>query len=249
VAIFDRFETIAPAADRLMPNDTFVIVTVHNEAECIGATLAALARVFPGAPLWVADDGSTDATAEIARAGGARVVASGRVIGKGGAATLAAREALESRGAGADGGDARAVYLLCDGDLGGSAAALVSLAEAVHSGETDMAVAMFAKRVGGGLGLAVSFARWAIRRRCGLGTRAPISGQRALRVGVLRDVLPFAHGFGMEVGMTIDAVRAGHRVSEIELELTHRATGRTPAGFAHRAHQLVDFIRAYLARR
>jgi hypothetical protein len=95
----------------------------------------------------------------------------------------------------------------------------------------------------------VSFARWAIRRRCGLSTSAPISGQRALRVGVLRDVLTFAHGFGMEVGMTIDAVRAGHRVSEIELELTHRATGRTPGGFAHRARQLVDFVRADIARR
>jgi hypothetical protein len=95
----------------------------------------------------------------------------------------------------------------------------------------------------------VGFARWTIRRRCGLSTSAPISGQRALRVEVLRDVLPFAHGFGMELGMTVDAVRAGHRVSEIELELSHRATGRTPGGFAHRARQLVDFVRVYLARR
>jgi glucosyl-3-phosphoglycerate synthase len=70
-----------------------------------------------------------------------------------------------------------------------------------------------------------------------------------LRAGVLEDVLPFARGFGMEVGMTIDAVRAGHRVVEIELELAHRATGRTLAGFAHRGRQLADFARAYLARR
>ena len=232
-----------------MPSDTFVIVTVHNEAERIAATLAALAHAFPGARLWVADDGSSDATAEIAREGGARVVSSGRVIGKGGAATLAAREALGSDRDGADGGDGAAVCILCDGDLGESARSLVALADAVHSGEAEMAVAVFAKRVGGGVGLAVGFARWAIRRRCGMTTRAPISGQRALSVGVLGDVLPFAHGFGMEVGMTIDAVRAGHRVSEIELELSHRATGRTPAGFTHRARQLADFVRAYLARR
>ena len=62
-------------------------------------------------------------------------------------------------------------------------------------------------------------------------------------------MLPFAHGFGMEIGMTIDAVRAGHRVAEIELDLAHRASGRTLAGFAHRGRQLVDFVRAYLARR
>jgi hypothetical protein len=102
--------------------------------------------------------------------------------------------------------------------------------------------------VGGGFGLALGFARWAIRRRCGLQTAAPISGQRALSSQALRDVLPFAHGFGMEIGMTVDAVRAGHRVVEIELELSHRAGGRTLAGFAHRGAQLLDFARAYLAR-
>jgi hypothetical protein len=52
----------------------------------------------------------------------------------------------------------------------------------------------------------------------------------------------------MEVGMTIDAVRAGHRVAELELDLAHRAAGRTPAGFLHRALQLRDFVRVYLAR-
>jgi hypothetical protein len=49
--------------------------------------------------------------------------------------------------------------------------------------------------------------------------------------------------------MTIDAVRAGNRVVELELELRHRAGGRTLAGFAHRGRQLVDFVRVYLARR
>jgi hypothetical protein len=103
--------------------------------------------------------------------------------------------------------------------------------------------------LGGGLGVAVGFAGWAIRRRCGLETRAPISGQRAMRPALLRVVLPFAAGFGMETGMTIDAVRAGHRVCEIELDLEHRATGRTLGGFAHRGRQLRDIVRAYAARR
>jgi hypothetical protein len=79
--------------------------------------------------------------------------------------------------------------------------------------------------------------------------KAPISGQRAMRADVLRDVLPFASGFGMETGMTIDAIRAGHRVCEIELDLEHRATGRTLGGFAHRGRQLLDILRAYAARR
>lgn len=217
-----------------------VVVAAHDEADRIGATLAALAEAFPSASLWVADDGSTDATAAIAAAAGAHVVAAGRVIGKGGAMTLAARAARARAPA--------ATWLLCDGDLGASAAALGPLVDAVTEREADLAVAAFARRVGGGLGLARGFARWSIERRCGLRVRAPISGQRALSAATLEDVLPFARGYGMELGMTIDAVRAGRRVVEIELALSHRASGRTPAGFAHRARQLVDFVPAHVAR-
>jgi glycosyltransferase involved in cell wall biosynthesis len=230
-----------------MPAETLIIVAAYNEAQRIAATLEGLGRAFPGAPVWVADDGSADRTAQIAREGGARVVRSERVIGKGGAVTLAATDALaHMQGPGSNHADV--VVLLCDGDLGGSAGELGPLVEAVRRGEADLAVAVFSTRVGGGLGLAVGFARWAIRRRCGFQARAPISGQRALTARTLREVLPFAADFGMEVGMTIDAVRAGHRVSEIELDLAHRATGRTPGGFIHRARQLLDFARAYLAR-
>jgi glycosyltransferase involved in cell wall biosynthesis len=232
-----------------MGSNTFIIVTAYNEADRIGATLAALGPAFPGAPVFLADDGSTDATPEIALVAGARVVRSDRMIGKGDAATPAARNALRQALLDADGEQGEAVFILCDGDLGESAGELPALAVAIRSGDADLVVARFARRVGGGIGLARAFARWAIRRRCGLETTAPISGQRALRARVLEDVLPFAHGFGMEVGMTIDAVRAGHRVAEIELDLGHRASGRTLGGFAHRARQLVDFLRVYLARR
>jgi glycosyltransferase involved in cell wall biosynthesis len=226
-----------------------VLVAARNEAERIAATLAALELAFPGAQVWVADDGSTDATPQIARAAGARVVRSARNIGKGAAVTHAATAAVDDARVTAGDPAYRSLFVLCDGDLGDSAAALAPLADAVARGDAELAVGAFATRVGGGLGLALAFARWAIRRRCGLRTGAPISGQRALSEQALRDVLPFAAGFGMEIGMTVDAVRAGHRVVEIELDLAHRASGRTPAGFAHRARQLVDFARVYAARR
>jgi glycosyltransferase involved in cell wall biosynthesis len=235
--------TDTPSTQHALGVDIHVIVAAYNEAPRIGATLAALAVAFPGAPVWVADDGSTDATAAIARRAGARVVRSERMIGKGGAVTFAARDALQASQI------EEPIFVLCDGDLAESASRLGALVDAVRGGEADMAVAAFATRVGGGLGLAVAFARWAIRRRCGLQLRAPISGQRALRAGTLADVLPFASGFGMEIGMTIDAARAGHRIGEVELDLSHRATGRTLVGFAHRGRQLVDFVRVYIARR
>jgi hypothetical protein len=53
----------------------------------------------------------------------------------------------------------------------------------------------------------------------------------------------------MEIGMTVDAVRAGYRVSEVELDLAHRATGRSLAGFVHRGRQLRDFFAVRRDRR
>jgi len=69
-----------------------------------------------------------------------------------------------------------------------------------------------------------------------------------MRASTLREVLPFADGFGMEIGMTVDAVRAGRTVKEIELPLEHRATRRTFGGFLHRGRQYLDFRRAVRAR-
>ena len=238
-----------------------VLVAAQDEAERIGATLAALRGSLPGASLWLADDGSRDGTAAIARAAGATVVGSGARQGKGAAMTLAAREALahglgaggmpacEALVAGAANPESGPVVLLCDGDLGASAARLAPLVQAVLDGEADLAIAVFARPAGGGFGIVVRFARWAIRRCCGLHAKEPLCGQRALRASHLNGLLPLAAGYGMELGMTIDAVRGHLRVAEIELDLEHRATGRTPAGFAHRGRQLLDCVRAYRSRR
>ena len=219
-----------------------MVVSAWNEAERIGDTLAALRDAFPGAWLVVADDHSDDRTPDVAREAGAEVIRAPRRLGKGGANTLAVRRLLED-------GAAPPLLVLCDGDLGGSARQLPKLVEALDSGRGDLAVASFARRVGGGFGIALRFARWAIRRLSGLEPRAPISGQRALRPEVVPAVTPFAHGFGMEIGMTVDAQRAGFRLVEVDLDLEHRATGRSAAGFVHRFRQLLDFARVYAARR
>ena len=224
-----------------MDDSLAVIVAARNEADRIGETVRALRAEFPSAAVWVADDASEDGTAELALAAGAQVVSRGRPHGKGANVTAAAEAALSA--------ETPRLVLLCDGDLGASAARLAPLVEALERGECDLAVAAFSHRVGGGFGLALGFARGAIQRLCGAETAAPISGQRALRVEALQATLPFAAGFGMEIGMTVDAVRGGYRLREYELDLEHRATGRDAAGFLHRAVQLRDFVRVYAARR
>jgi glycosyltransferase involved in cell wall biosynthesis len=227
-----------------MPPPLLAIVAARNEADRIGATIDALEAAFPGASIWVADDASEDDTQLVALAHGARVVSRGLPHGKGGNVTAAAEAALS---------DAEVALaelaLVCDGDLGATAGALAGLIEPVRRGECDLAIASFARRVGGGFGVALRFARWAIRSRSGYEAGAPISGQRAMRTETLRELLPFAAGYGMEIGMTVDAVRAGRRVCEVELDLEHRATGRTLGGFAHRARQLRDFTKVWWARR
>ena len=218
------------------------IVAARNEADRIGASVDGLREAFPGVEVWVGDDASGDGTAEVALAHGARVVSRGRPHGKGGNVTAAAEAALF--------GDGHPdLLLVCDGDLGASAGRLRELVEAVEAGRCDLAIAAFRHRVGGGFGIALRFARWAIHSRCGYRAGAPISGQRAMRGEVIDAVLPFAPGYGMEIGMTIDAVRAGYRVAELELDLEHRATGRTFAGFLHRGRQLRDFARVWWSRR
>jgi glycosyltransferase involved in cell wall biosynthesis len=217
------------------------IVAARDESDRVGATVAALRGAFPGAAIWVADDASSDGTAEVALAAGGQVVSRGRPHGKGANVGAAVAAALDAE-------PATRLVLLCDGDLGDSAARLGPLVVAVETGECDLAVAAFSRRVGGGFGLALGFARWAIRRLCGADTKAPISGQRAMRVETLRACLPFAQGFGMEIGMTVDAVRAGYRLGEYQIDLEHRATGRTLGGFLHRGVQLRDFARVYVSR-
>jgi glycosyltransferase involved in cell wall biosynthesis len=224
--------------------EPLVIVAAHNEADRIGATLDALARALPGADLVVADDASADATTEVAMAQGAEVVSRGRPHGKGANVTAAAEAALS-----ASGDDGSRLVLLCDGDLGASAGELRALVAAVEEGSCDLAVAAFSLRAGGGFGIARGFARWAIERRCGYRATSPLSGQRAMRASLLRDLLPLAPRYGLETAMTIDAVRAGQRLRELELDLEHRTTGRDLRGFLHRGRQLLDIARAYRSRR
>jgi glycosyltransferase involved in cell wall biosynthesis len=227
-----------------MPVDPVVIVSAHNEADRLGDTLTALRAAFPEAQVLVADDGSTDETPRIAEDGGAELVRSERDIGKGGANNLAVERVL-ARAHEAD----PPVFVLCDGDLGASAGRLGPLVDAVRADQCDLAIASFARRVGGGFGVAVGFSRWATRKLSGLELAAPISGQRAMSADVFKAVTPFAPRFGMETAMNIDAARAGFRVAQVELELEHRATGRTFGGFVHRGRQLRDFGLVYLSRR
>lgn len=201
-----------------------VLVAARNEEERIATTVAALRADFPGAEVIVVDGRSADRTAERAEQAGAAVI---RVERPGKGEALSAGERRAPPGP----------LLLADADLRGSLRPL-------GASSADLTVAAFARRTGGGFGIAKRVGREVIRLRTGVAPREPLSGQRLLSVRARAACFPLAPGFGCEVRMTIDALRAGLSLEEVELDLGHRATGRDAAGFIHRGRQLLDALLA-----
>jgi glycosyl transferase family 2 len=202
-----------------------ILVAARDEEARIGTTVIELKRQFPDAEVIVADDGSCDATAEAASAAGAWVLRLPR-RGKGQALTLAERAAPFGE------------VLLCDADLRGDLTPLLG-------GDSDLTIAAFAHKHGGGFGIAKEAARRLIELASGYQAQEPLSGQRRLTQKARDAVFPLAAGFGCESAMTADAVNAELEISETGLPLEHRATKRDLAGFMHRGRQLRDIVLAF----
>jgi hypothetical protein len=134
------------------------------------------------------------------------------------------------------------VLLLIDADTGETAGAAAGLLPPVLARDVDMTIAVLpGAGARGGFGLVSGMARAIIRRATGLEMVAPLSGQRAVRAEVLGSIR-LAERFGVEVAMTIDAHRIGATIREVRLPFDHHHTGRTLAGFTHRARQGVDIV-------
>lgn len=212
------------------------LIPAHNEGARIAATVRAACGVKQIDRLIVIDDGSSDGTADIARDAGAEVLVIERNVGKGAALDVGLAAIRAEAG----------IVVLLDGDLGTSAEQAELLIEPVLSGSADMSVARFPRPPGkAGFGLVMTLARWGIRRLGGpFDAQAPLSGQRALTQGALDACTPFAFGYGVEVALTIRALRAGLRVVEVPTTMQHAATGRDLAGFRHRGRQFTHVLNA-----
>jgi len=110
-----------------MPSRVSVVIPALNEAESIGTVV----RSLPWAEILeciVVDNGSTDTTAEIARAAGARVVSSPR--GYGAACAAGAKSAVVSSD----------VLVFLDGDGADDVSAMHQLMEPIVRGEADFVI-------------------------------------------------------------------------------------------------------------
>ena len=230
-----------------MPGDVAVVIAARNEADRIAATVPAAAGLTGVGLVVVIDDGSTDATAAVAQRAGAAVMRHPANRGKGAAMETGAEavrlvDQREHR-------ERPRHLLFLDADLSGTAAQAGPLMDPVTAGTADMTIAVFAATVKlGGHGLVVGLSGAGIRRATGWQPRQPLNGQRCLTRAAFEAARPLAHGWGVETALTIDLLRQGLRITEVEVDLAHRPTGTGLRAQLHRAHQLTDVARALAAR-
>jgi glucosyl-3-phosphoglycerate synthase len=194
---------LEPAVPVLLERCVTVVIPALNEAARIAGVVRYAWADAATAEVIVIDDSSIDDTARLAEAAGARVVLS-TMLGKGASmkdGALAATQEL-------------LVYL--DGDLAGLQPGIVSdLARPLAADQADFVKARFGR--GGGRVteltakpmLKVFFPELAEFAQ-------PLGGLIAARRSLLRQ-LPFEEGYGVDIGLLIDAQRAGARLAEVDV--------------------------------
>lgn len=212
-----------------------VVLPAYNEEKLITTTLKSVKAAAFAQRILVIDDGSTDRTAEVAANEGVEVVALSPNRGKGGALNYAA--ALVDT----------PVVIFLDADLGDTAGEAALLLEPIMADRADLTIARFPPAIKkGGFGLVKNLARRAIIRAGGPYMESPLSGQRAMKKEVMQILMPFASGYGIELGMTLRALQKGYRVAEVPTIMRNNETGRDLAGFIHRGKQFIQVARVVL---
>lgn len=225
------------------------VIPAKDEAARIGATIRAVRGIEGIAAVIVVDDGSSDATARIAADAGAEVVRLARNHGKADALMSGLGRVSGLRRVGRL--EPETAVLFVDADLEDSASAVARLLTPVEDGTAHLSIATVPQQhaSGGGHGLVVGLARHGIEELTGWTPVQPLSGMRCLSPEAIDAATPFARGWGVEVGMTIDVLRAGLRIVEVPCEVHHRVTGTDWRSQAHRAAQCRDVALALAVRR
>ncbi len=221
-----------------MSKRTSIIIPAYNEGPRIENTLEALMGMEDIHNIFVVDDGSTDDTFERASSFEAvKVIRQRCNSGKGAALKRGLQEALE----------ASDIIVFLDADLEASASEAAKLIQPILEERADIAIARFpAATKKGGFGLVKGMSRMGVYLHTGQRLSTALSGQRAFRAEVLRELDIANNGFGIELSMLIDLLRRGHQVLEIDVDMSHRETGRDIAGFYHRGRQFYHISRVVL---
>lgn len=208
------------------PKDVLVLVPAYNEARNVGAVVDDLRA--HGYPVVVVDDGSVDATAEVAAAHGAAVLRLPMNLGVGGALRCGFRFAVEQ-------GYQRVVQ--CDGDGQHLAYEIAVLLEVMDQQDRDLVVGTrFAPgqrdyAVRGSRRIAMRTLSFAATRLTGVRLTDTTSGFRAIRqplLGVFSRDYPVQY-LGDTFEALVNAGRAGFRLAEVPVRMRERASGTSSA--------------------
>jgi len=194
-----------------------VVIPCLNEERTVARVIEDMKAALPGAEITVFDNGSSDRTAEIARASGATVIASPR-RGKGNVIRHMANVI-----------DAD-VYVLLDGDDTYPAAEAPRLVQRFLETGVDMLVATrLESHDAGAFRVFHELGNRLIARIIALLYRAPItdvlSGYRLLSNRFVRLVHLRSEGFEIETEMTLQALAKGLPILEVPIEYGRRPDG------------------------
>jgi glycosyltransferase involved in cell wall biosynthesis len=208
--------------------DTLVFVPAWNEEDNLGGVLDELAATLPDADVLVVDDGSTDATADVARAGGAQVL------------SFDENRGLQTAIAAGYGYAAEHGYRFCgrvDADGQHPAAELRRLLDRVRSGACDVAVG---SRFVSGDGYAeyryrASWPRrlgqFVLRRLVRWGLDRPLMDATSGLYAVNERALPLLaepyEAGAPEVEGLVRLIGAGLRIDEVPVDMRDRAGGES----------------------
>jgi len=194
-----------------------VIIPALNEAESIGAVV----RSVPWSEIAeciVVDNGSTDATAEMAREAGARVIAAPRGYG---AAMNAGVQAAVGE-----------VLVFVDGDGADPVEEMARIAGPVERGEADLVLAsrIMGRREKGSMNGAQVFAAhligWMVRVLYGF-RYTDMCAFRAIKRETVERMQMREMTFGWNLEMQIKAVKMGLRVQEVGVDYRKRIGGES----------------------
>ena len=183
------------------------VIPAFNEAATIGEVVAGCRR--QNLAVYVVDDGSRDATAKLARAAGASVVAHATNLGKGQAMADGIARAA------ADGFDA---VIFLDGDGQHDPAELPAfLAEAEAGADVVVGRRRLDERMPLVRRCTNRFTSWLLSRVAGCRISDAQSGFRLVRTAVWRKIRPRSGRFAAEGEMLVKAARAGARLAEVPI--------------------------------
>jgi glycosyltransferase involved in cell wall biosynthesis len=195
-----------------------VLIPCFNEAVALPDVIAAFRAALPAAGIHVCDNNSTDGTASVARASGARVVREARQ-GKGHAVRRLFAD-VEAE-----------IYLLVDGDGTYDAAAAPALIDLLLRERLDMVTGVRAHNGAGayrtGHALGNVLLTGLVSRLFGASLGDMLSGYRVFSRRFVKSFPALAGGFETETEFTVHALQLAMPVGELPAPYRERPAGST----------------------